>query len=454
MKTTNLLSVGFLCLVLAIESATAMDAAKPTVSLRSRRSAGQTDRVTVLMEVGGDLKERADGKEHRTAMSGVDRLTYDEMTLEAGGQRLRALRSYEKAESSVKIKDERLACSLSPERQLIAVAIELPRASLFSPQGALRRDELEVIDILGNSLLLDQLLPDESVSVGQTWKPADKTMAALLGLESATRCDVQCKLTEVTEAVARFDIAGQVEGTVSDTSARIELKGRCRFDRNTGRINWFALLTKENRKASVVADGFEVVVRLQMTIAPCEPSQELVDFSRDKQSLMVTPERTRLAYQPPSSSWRISHDRQWYLASDDQHVAVLKRIDSGTMIGQCNASSLRRGDPNKLVSLDEFQADVRQALGENFGEFVEAAESVTAAKQRLLRVVVQGVVHNKSGDVPIRWVYYHVADQQGRQAALTFTVQQEHAERFADADKSIVDSVEFVASAKRPKDRE
>ena len=279
-----------------------------------------------------------------------------------------------------------------------------------------------MIDILGNSLLLDDLLPEGPVAVGQTWKPADKVVAALLGLDAASRCDVQCVLKEVTDAVARFELAGQVEGPVNDTTARIQLKGKYRFDLRTGRIDWFALLSKEDRGISQVADGFEVVVRLQMTITPEEPSPELAEAKLATVSdLEPTPERTQLCYQSPGSRWRIIHDRRWYLGSDDRDVAVLKRIDKGTLIGQCNASSLAQRDPDKLVSLEEFQEDVRQALGENFGEFVEASQSVNAAKHRVLRVVVHGVVHNKSADVPIRWIYYHVADQQGRQAALTFT---------------------------------
>ena len=94
---------------------------------------------------------------------------------------------------------------------------------------------------------------------------------------------------------------------------------------------------------------------------------------------------------------------------------------------------------------------MRQALGKSFGEFVEASESVDPAKYRVLRVVVHGVAHNKSADVPIRWIYYHLADQQGHQAALTFIVQQEYLERFADADKPIVESLRFVEPAKKDK---
>ena len=89
---------------------------------------------------------------------------------------------------------------------------------------------------------------------------------------------------------------------------------------------------------------------------------------------------------------------------------------------------------------------MQKALGKSFGEFVEAGQSVNDAKHRVFRVVV----HGKSSDIPIRWIYYHVADEQGRQAAFTFTVEQSLLERFADADKPVVDSLRFA----EPKEKE
>ena len=59
-------------------------------------------------------------------MSGVDRLTYQEKTLEAGRDRLRSVRYYEKAESAVKFKDDALNSSLSPQRRLVGVAVDPP----------------------------------------------------------------------------------------------------------------------------------------------------------------------------------------------------------------------------------------------------------------------------------------------------------------------------------------
>jgi hypothetical protein len=446
MKNAFILSSCVLSFAAIAVSAASAAQTKPTFTLQSQRKAGQVDKVVVLMEVGGEFKERAggaQGKEQRVAMSGVDKLTYYEKTLDAASGQRRSVRYYEQAESVVKFKDGGHSPSLGAERRLVGVAVEAPVVTLFSLRSPLARDELEVIDILGNSLLLDELLPEQPVAVGDAWKPAGKVMAALLGLGGATRCDVQCVLKEVTDTVARLELAGNVEGPINDTSARIELRGKYRFDLRAKRIDWFALVTKEDRGISQVAAGFDIKVRLQMTITP-QQWPELAAAKLAGLDLEPTPQRSRLTFQSPQDRWQITYDRRWYLNSDDRENALLKRIDKGALAGQCNISSLPERDPDKLVPLEKFQEEVRRALGESFGEFVEAKQSVDRSNHRVVRVVVQGVVHGKPADVPIRWIYYHVADQQGRQVALTFTIEQERVEQFADADKEIVESLRFA----------
>jgi hypothetical protein len=418
-----------------------------TYTLTAEREAGQTDRVTVLMEVGGDFKERPGAKEQRTRMSGVAHLKYDEMTLAADSRRLRAARYYETAQSSAKFKDGAHNPTLGESRRLVGVAVDPTRACLFGMREPLTRDELEVIDIVGNSLLLDRLLPERPVAIGDTWKPADGAAAALLGLDSVTRNDLRCTLKEVTNTVARVELSGGVEGPVNDTKSSIELKGKYRFDLRSKRIDWFAMLTKENRGTSRVAVGFDVTVRFQMTVAPRSASPELARENLAGQQIEPTPEKTQLRYESPQDRWQITYDRQWYLNSDDRENAVLKLVRDGAMIGQCNIASLPQREPDKLVSLEDYQEDVKKALGENFGEFVNAKQWVDESKHRVLRVIVNGTARDKSTDVPISWVYYHVADPEGRQVALTFTVEQERMERFAEADRPIVASLRFAKAA-------
>ena len=44
----------------------------------------------------------------------------------------------------------------------------------------------------------------------------------------------------------------------------------------------------------------------------------------------------------------------------------------------------------------------------------------------------------------MRWIYYLVADPQGRQVAFRFPVEQRLVDRFAEADKPLVESLRFV----------
>jgi hypothetical protein len=205
-------------------------------------------------------------------------------------------------------------------------------------------------------------------------------------------------------------------------------------------------LTKEDRGISRVAVGFDLTVRFQMTIVPEATPPELTSEKLAGLKVEPTPDLSELRYESPQDRWQITYDRQWFLNSDDRENAVLKLVRQGAVICQCNIASLPQRDPDKLVSLEEYQDNVRRALGDNFGQFAAAKQSVDAANHRVLRVVVNGVARGsgKSTDVPICWIYYHVADQQGRQVALTFTVEQELLERFAEADQAIVDSLRFA----------
>ena len=98
--------------------------------------------------------------------------------------------------------------------------------------------------------------------------------------------------------------------------------------------------------------------------------------------------------------------------------------------------------------MEEFQDDVRRAVGKSFGEFVEAKQSPNEANCRVFRVVVHGTHHGteegKTPDIPMQWIYYLVTDPQGRQAGLRFAVEQERIPRLADADKPLVQSLRFV----------
>ncbi|HUT12061.1 MAG TPA: hypothetical protein VMY42_16285 [Thermoguttaceae bacterium] len=417
--------------------------AEPTYEFTSGRELGQTDRVTVVLEVGGDVINKVEGKIERAKMSVVCNLNYAERTLEVprdDAGRWRAVRYYDQATAVVKVSEDGLKLTLSPQRQLIGAEIEAEEVTLFAPQGPLTRDELELIDVQGNSLLLDRFLPQEPVAVGDTWKHSEGLVAALLGVERVAEADVRSTLGEVTDTVARFDMSGRVEGAVYGVTTEISVKAKYRFDLRRKRIDWFTMLVEEKRNASPVADGVDAVARLKVQIEPSEGAAELADAALQEIPSSATAAMTELAYASAEGGWRFTHDRRWHVYRDQPQLAVLRMMDRGELIAQCNVSSLPKLPPEKTVSLGQFQEEVKKALGEGFEEFAEVGQWEEGDDRRVYQVNVRG----KASEMPIQWNYYLIVDGQGRRVVFAFTFESRLADRFQGADRNLVRSLRFA----------
>jgi hypothetical protein len=418
------------------------DKKTPTYAFSTSRKAGSLDRVVVQFEISGELKEKEGGKTRSTPLSGTCDQEYDEKTLAvpgAEGGRWRSIRAYDKASTVIKRGDVELKPALRTERSLIAVQVGDKETSIFSPQGSLTRDELESTDILGNSLLLEQFLPEKRIEIGQSWKQPGKLLALLLDLDSVEECEVESTLKEVTDTVARFEITGKLEGVADDVTTQIELTGKYRFDRRLQRIDWFGLVLKESRKIGQVNAGFNITSRLQVRITPKTKSDALSDSALKDLPLEPTAELTQLSCGPVDGGWQLSHDRRWHLYREQSDFIVLRMIDGGQYVGQCNISSLPNASPGKTVTLKQFQEDTRRALSKSFGEFVSAAET-DSANHHICRLVIRG----EASDIPIQWNYYLVSDDQGHQAVFAFTTEEKLIDRLGKADEQLVRAIQFV----------
>ena len=179
------------------------------------------------MQVGGDLKLVTGGKPKILPMSVIANLKYDEQWLEVNraDRPIRSVRYYDEARAVIKVDKGGEKPSLNDWHRLIAV--EKPEKSagrLVLPDGAAAREELDLIDVPGNTLVIDQLLPTEPVARGESWKLTDQTLADLLSLEAVSWTDVEGMLAQVVDDVADVAAAGSVSGAVGGVSTEIELK--------------------------------------------------------------------------------------------------------------------------------------------------------------------------------------------------------------------------------------
>jgi hypothetical protein len=418
--------------------------AEPSL-LRSTVEPGATNHVEVLLEVGGDLKLAEAGKIKSLKMSVVGKLSYDEkrLTTQVDTDLARSVRHYTLAEATIKVENGLLKPRLRADRQLIAAAEDKTQLRMFSPQGPLLRDELDLVDVPANSLLLDRLLPTGPVTVGDKWKHDDSLLALLLGLDAISASEVTSEIKDLDADVARIELTGNVQGALGGVSTELQLKARYKFNRAQGTITWFAILIEEKRSIGHVGPGADVVAKLQMTIAPTTGVPELADDALADLPLDGKPEQLTLQYQAPGGGWSFQYDRRWHMMADKPDALAMRLIDRGDLLAQCNVSQLAKADPGKHPTLVKFQEDVQRALDKDFKRFVHASEAHNSLGYSIYRVVAEGVV----SDLAIEWVYYLVADSQGQQVVFAFTLEQALTGQLADADQAIVESVVLIEPA-------
>lgn len=419
---------------------------------RAPREAGEITKVQVSIQVGGDLLLKNDAAKKPLAMSVSARLDYDEYLTSLESKRRSSYRYYDLAEATIKLENGQQKPNLRDSRRLIAVQVGDGPTSLNCPSGPLTREELDLVDVQGNSLLFDDLLPPGPVSVNDTWKPSDETIAALLDVEVASVCEAECVLGEITpDGVAKIAMAGTLQGAVGGVPTEIEFKSK--YEAQNGRVSHFALLVKEKRAVGHVAPGLDVVAKIIVHLTPLEKSRHL-----SQQGIADLPAQTpnaarSLVFWPKTATYQLQYDRRWFLTSEQHELAVLRLMDRGEYVAQCNLSELPSAAGNERargITLEEFQRDVQLALGKKFGQFVQATEAEGPGQVRTLRVAVQG----EEADLPIRWIYYLLVGPQGSRISLAFTLEDKLVDRFGSADQELVSKLRLsdrpVEEARRP----
>ena len=198
---------------------------KRTYDLHPVRKPGELTKVQLKLEVAGklglipdDTTEAPKAKEDAVKWSKLAvtaQLAYEEKLLSASGPGegvLKSVRYYTDASVKITRGDHVANPVLRPERRLIAVRAEGPLVTAFSPAGPLSRDELDLITPIGNSLLLDNLLPDHAVAIGDSWKHGENLLTALLEWDTVTASEVQSTLTQIVGNYARAEFSGRAEG--------------------------------------------------------------------------------------------------------------------------------------------------------------------------------------------------------------------------------------------------
>ncbi len=241
--------------------------AETTVNLTPRVGANDFAQVTIELDCGGTMQVRDESQAGTAAadqaapqslpMSVSAKLVYDEHRVApaAGNLATRSIRYYSEAAAVLKVEKGGLAPKLSDEHRLVVAEAANPqtgggRLSFAAADGLLDREELDLIDITGDSLAVDSLLPNRTVSADATWPADPTTMAAILSMDSVAASQVENVLDKFNRDFALIRIAGAVVGTVDGSATEMEVRGVYLFDCKLQRVTRFNLAVKEKRRSA------------------------------------------------------------------------------------------------------------------------------------------------------------------------------------------------------------
>lgn len=417
-----------------------------TVDLTPRVSADELAQVTIDLDVGGTMRVRdEDGEAAETQtlpMSVSARLVYDEHRAvpRSGTLATRSIRYYREASATIKVEKGGVVPTLSDDRRLVVAEDQNGRLSFAAANGLLVREELDLVDVAGDSLAVDGLLPQRAVAADATWPADPNTMGAVLSLDSVAAAQVENVLDKFNRDFALIRLAGAVVGTVDGSATEMEVRGVYLFDRKLQRITRFNLAVKEKRSIGGATPGLDGVAKLRMELKPIASSEHLLPTTVAALESNNRLQFNTLRLEPAKQGYRMLHDRRWLVTRQGRESTTLRYVDGGDVLAQCTVTSLPPKSAGHQTTLDQFERDIRFALKDNFGELVSSRQWTNSYGHHCLEVVVRGTAES----VPVEWRYYLVAPEVGSRVSLAVTIQGDMASRFATADRELVNTLELV----------
>lgn len=384
-----------------------------------------------------------------------------------------ARRSYRQAAASMRIGEAKTGTALAEDARDLLVAKCGTTPLPYLADGFLSGEESDLLEIPFDVLLLDELLPrqaDAAVAVGDAWQIAGDLTAGLLAIDTIESGGLEARIERVAEGLAHVGISGMIDGAVDGVPTHVTVQGSftvpaanvagddasaddeaARFGLR-GPVSRVAVVILERRQASHVAPGFEVEARVLVEREPLDgrPAAEpaVVEPALVEQEPPPFPRRRgaggpgQIWYRDPQGRFDLVHDIRWRRVENGANGLVLRLVDRGALVGQCSITSLPQAASSTLPSRGDVQADIERTVAGQIDRIEAAEETDRPDGLRVVRVVSSGT----AGRLPFRRIHYVLAAEDGSRTNVAFLFEASMQERFADADRPLIESLRLPGS--------
>jgi hypothetical protein len=480
LRRTAAALTGLLVITGCLTAASGAQAADPTVATAGLR-------VRIKLDVRGELLAPVgpDAPPLREPVEMAARFDFDEKSpAPSSGETATppvvvVCRNYRDATATMRVGDTSTTATLAADARRLLVARQGTMPMPYLADGFLSAEESDLLETPFDSLLLDDLLPGEPVSIGQTWGiPADIT-AGLLAIDTVESGSIEARVREVSDGRAQVTFAGIIDGAVDGVPTHLTVEGSFAVaatdavanDDSTdlessryrlhGQVLQASADIKERRQASHVAPGFEVEAQLVVARTPLESVAEsaaeqggeaVVDHAAERPSpstARVQPSRRRgeggpgrVWYRDAKGRFDLVHDARWRRVEDGANGMVMRLVDRGALVGQCSITALPQAAAAALPTGEDVTRDVERSLAGQVVRSDAAEESDRADGLRVVRLGSSGT----AGRLPFRWIHYVLAAPDGSRVNVTFMCEESMLQRLGDADRLLIAELRFVAS--------
>jgi len=440
------LVVAFLCLWLA---APGVASAAEQFKLAPPTPQSGVESVEIRFDVSGTAEFALEkGQELSHPISAQAALRYRERALPGAGrdaQALRALRHYDSIDAKIRVADHATTPQLADDRRLLVAEGRRDGILFYSPQGPLTALQLELLRAPGDSLSLLGLLPPKPVAVGEKWSPPSWVGQMLTDTEAAGKADLSCTLESVADGQAKVKFEGTVEGATAGSSGKINLHGSYVFDVEAQRLAQAEFEQTEERSVGPISPGLKVTAKAVVVRTPASDISGLSPEAAAAIPLEAPAALTQLYFRTP---WNVEfrHDRDWHVFQQSEQIAVLRFMDQGAFVAQCNLAPVRQANPGEHVPEDQFQKDIRTSLGTRLKAIEKAEILLTDDHRFLYRVTANG----EANKIPTTWIYYLCAAPNGLQTSFVFAVETALRDKLGKRDLEMITSLRFLEQPKPP----
>lgn len=425
--------------------------ADPTTphTLEEQNDDGRVFQIDSHVVVTGSLETASGGGKSVSHKLKVDaRQRFLERRLSGTGrdaETLRSLRQYQSARATINVAKQVTSARLRNDRRQVVAQGRREGIEFASPSGRMTFGELELLHTPGDVLAILPLLPQGSVAIGDEWDTDSWAIQMLTSTEAVLESELKCKLDSIVNDIAKVTIHGSIKGATDGASTEIKLSGHYLFDLKRDFVTQLELEQKEKRSVGPVTPGIDIVASVRLkrglsaAVGPLDDATVATIPLEMDESLLMLELRT---------PWnlRFQHGRGWHVFHQSGQVAVLRLLDKGSLIAQCNISKITDAKPGRHTSEEQFQKDIRSALGEKLKEISQAELLTRDDKEFRYRVTAIG----ESNGLAMTWLYYLCADQSGHQVAFVFAVETKLLDRLSNRDLGMIQSLQFLDSNVRP----